>query len=88
MARNYSVGTKVRISVGGNAHHGWYSHLRSYEGMTGEVLSSVETVAYVLRPWGGDADAPAQVMRAYRVHLDSGPEIEFVSGDYLEVVEV
>jgi ribosomal protein L21E len=84
MKESFSVGTRVRISVGERIEQGSYSHLQWYEGMTGEVVSSMQTVGYVVTGWREDSNAPVQPIQAYRVHLDAGVEIGFVTGDCLK----
>jgi hypothetical protein len=84
MKELFSVGTRVRICVRERIEQGSYFHLQLWEGLTGEIVSSMQTIGCVVARWREGSSNPIQPIQAYRVHLDAGVEIGFVTGDCLK----
>lgn len=87
MKAKFAVGTKVRIRVG---HRGLYafSDLSRYDNLTGEVISSMPVVAYVMRSWRMDEQGVAESIQCYRVRLQEGIELTDLLEDCLEEVVI
>jgi len=87
MVAKYPSGTKVRIKVVESVRRSPYSDIWKYENLTGEIVSSNATVGYLVHVWDLDWHRSAQIIQAYRVHLDVGIEIDNVTEDCLEVLK-
>ncbi len=79
----FAKGTRVRVrSVG------WlesaYSTTWRYQNMTGEIADSFAVAGYLVRSWWVDNETPLETIHLYRVHLDSGAEVEYLTEDCLE----
>jgi len=87
MVAKYSSGTKVRIKVVEALRRSPYSDIWKYDNLTGQIVGSNATVGYLVHVWDLDWHRPAQVIQAYRVHLDVGVEIDNVVEECLEALE-
>ncbi len=87
MAATYSDGAKVRVRASEHVHSVWHSHLDKFAGMTGVVVSSVRAVGFVTYAWAEHSSPAVQTIRLYRVHLDAGIELNFVTAERLETTE-
>jgi len=83
MTPKYESGSRVRIRIA-EWSRGPYSDLWKYENETGEIVGSSQVVAFYVRPWAIDVNDIAHVLQVYRVHLDTGFEIDQVIEDCLE----
>ncbi len=76
-------GTRVRLRSGGflgSVH----STAWKYQNMTGEIAGSIAVAGYLVRSWQVEGDAPLQTLHLYRVRLDTGVEVEYLTEDCLE----
>ena len=82
MTAKYARGAKIRINAKKGDGEFSYSLIREYNGMTGEVVSSVSVVAYLVDP--GFGRHTPQTIEAYIIRLDAGVEVQNIVEDYLE----
>ena len=52
--------------------------------MTGEIAGSVAVAGYLVRSWQVEGDTPMETLYLYRVRLDTGVEVEYLTEDTLE----
>jgi hypothetical protein len=66
---------------------GPYSDVVKYRDFTGEVVASTEVISFMMNPGRWRAEDTVQLLQVYRVRLDTGPELDYVIEDCLQVVE-
>ncbi len=83
MPARFAKGTRVRLRSGGFVGSA-YSTVWKYQNMTGEIADSMAVAGYLVRSWWVETDTPLETLHLYRVRLDTGVDVDYLTEDCLE----
>jgi len=86
MAAKYFSGARVRIRDAQRGV-GALSDVRRYRDQIGQIIGSTALIAFAARPWTEETSVAVHLLQVYKVRLDVGIEIDYVTEDCLEVFE-
>ncbi len=87
MVPKYSAGHKVRIKARNLPWQSLDPRLQSYENMVGEVLDSINVVAFIGEPWAPTGSSSKRItVYHYTVRIDERVTLHNVTEEFLEQI--
>ena len=88
MGPKYSAGNKVRIKYQNFPNKILESRILQYENMTGEIIETTSTVAFIGSPWSNLRDSGECVtLYHYTVRINDQVTLSNVTEEYLEIMQ-
>jgi hypothetical protein len=87
MGAKYAKGTKVRIKARDFPGTVFNPEIQRYQNMVGEILDSIDVVAFLSAPRGRTGGDWQVTIYNYKVKINERVTLSDVTEDYLEIIQ-